>query len=273
MRAWRFSMKAAAALLAATGSAIAIPAAAGAEETRKKILIVASNVVDAGDPENTDARNNLWEIAPPYHVFAMNGFEVDFASPKGGKVPFALDVGDTDPPGMISYTIKFEGFREKADHSLAPGQVDASQYAAFFIGGGFGPLFDVADDPQILALMGRIYDGGGVAGACGHGPGSLAKVELANGDNMVAGKRVTGFPNSSERNSKWSRQGSLLPFTVEDALRARGGLFQTKDDLPDKHDIVIDQRIVTTMFLPSCAIAAKEMVDLLKGKSAGASGH
>jgi hypothetical protein len=37
-----------------------------------------------------------------------------------------------------------------------------------------------------------------------------------------------------------------------------------KADLPDKHDVVIDQRIVTTMFLPSSAIVAQEMIDLLR---------
>ncbi|HEX9806537.1 MAG TPA: type 1 glutamine amidotransferase domain-containing protein [Alteraurantiacibacter sp.] len=268
MKAGRHFLKVASPLAAAAAIAMAVPAPAGAGEAKRKILIVASNAVDAGDVDKTDARNNLWEIAPPYHVFAMNGYEVDFVSPEGGKLPFSRDVDETDPPGMISYTIRFEGFREKADNSLTPGEVDPDRYAAFFIGGGFGPLFDVARDPELLALMGRIYDSGGVAGACGHGPGGLANVELPDGANMVAGKRVTGFPNSSELESRWSRQGSLLPFLVEDALRARGGLFQTKDDLPDKHDIVIDERLVTTMFLPSCAIAAKEMVDILEARPA-----
>lgn len=54
----------------------------------KKILIVASNVKDMGDPEKHDARNDLWEYAPPYHVFVSHGYEVDFVSPLGGAVPF-----------------------------------------------------------------------------------------------------------------------------------------------------------------------------------------
>ncbi len=48
---------------------------ANAEPT-KKILIIASNMVDMGDPEKHDARNNLWEFAPPYHVFVSHGFDV-----------------------------------------------------------------------------------------------------------------------------------------------------------------------------------------------------
>lgn len=43
------------------------------------------------------------------------------------------------------------------------------------------------------------------------------------------GKRVTGFPNSSEKTKKWSKGGTLLPFLVEDALRARGAVYLSKD--------------------------------------------
>lgn len=246
-------------------TAMAIPTA-GAEEP-KKILIVASNVVDAGDVARTDTRNNLWEVAPPYHMFVMHGFEVDFLSPQGGKLAFALDVDDVDPPGMIAYTIKFERFREKADNSLRPDQVKADAYAAVFIGGGFGPLFDVARDPKTLDVMRKIYEQGGVLGACGHGPGSFSNLRLSNGAYLVAGKRVTGFPNSSEETSKRSKMGIVLPFRVEDGLRARGALFHSKADLADKHDIVTDQRLVTTMFLPSCAIAAKTVVDELNAQT------
>ena len=44
----------------------------------KKILIIASNMIDMGDAEKHDARNNLWEVAPPYHIFLSHGYEVDF---------------------------------------------------------------------------------------------------------------------------------------------------------------------------------------------------
>jgi len=111
--------------------------------------------------------------------------------------------------------------------------------------------------------MRKIYEQGGVLGACGHGPGSFSNVKLSNATFMVAGKRVTGFPNSSEENSKRSKAGAVLPFRVEDGLRSRGALFQSKVDLADKHDVVTDHRLVTTMFLPSCAIAARTVADQL----------
>ena len=75
----------------------------------KKILIIASNLEDMGDPDKHDARNNLWEYAPPYHIFVSHGYAVDFVSPAGGAVPFMME-----PLGISSYTIKYEGFLDRA---------------------------------------------------------------------------------------------------------------------------------------------------------------
>lgn len=235
--------------------------AALANEDSKKVLMILSNGAVMG---NTVAKNNLWEYAEPHHVFVMHGYTVNFVSPEGGQVPFSLDADETDPPGMVSYTMKYEGFRQKADRTLKPEQISADEYVAVFIGGGTASLFDASKDQRLLSIVATIYERGGILGACGHGPGSLADVKLSNGEYLVKGKRITGFPNSSEQNSKWTKGGTLLPFRVEDRLRARGALFLTKADLADKHEPVIDQRIVTTMFLPSSAIVAQEMVNLLQ---------
>ncbi len=70
---------------------------------KERILIIVSNTEDMGDPEKHFVGNNLWEVAPPYHVFVSHGYKVDFASPTGGKVPFSMD-----PIGISSYTMKYE---------------------------------------------------------------------------------------------------------------------------------------------------------------------
>jgi putative intracellular protease/amidase len=228
-------------------------------ETAKKVLIIASNMIDMGDSEKHDARNNLWEVAPPYHVFVSHGYEVDFASPKGGKVEFSMD-----PIGISSYTIKYEGFLVKANQSLTPEQINPNDYWAVYIGGGYGPLFDVANNPKLLSVIAEIYESGGIVGAGGHGAGAFANVTLSNGEFLVKGKRVAGFPDSTEQTKSWANQGSLLPFLVESQLNKNGAFAQNKQTLKDKHDVVIDQRIVSTMFLPSAALVAKEMITLIE---------
>lgn len=226
-----------------------------------KVLMILSN---GATRDEFAARNNLWEYAEPHHVFVMHGYQVDFVSPQGGAVSFSLDADETDPPGMVYYTIRYEGFRHKAQRTFKPEQIEAEDYSAAFIGGGAGSLFDVADDARLLAIVARIYENGGVIGGGGHGPGSFGNVKLSDGRYLVSGKRMTGFPNSTEQNSKWTKGGSLLPFLVEDRLRARGAVFLGKNELPDKHDPVIDRRIVTAMFLPSSAVVAQEMVNLMQ---------
>lgn len=235
-------------------------------ESTGRILIVASNLEDMGDPEKHDARNNLWEYAPPYHVFVSHGFEVDFVSPAGGPVPFMMD-----PMGISSYTIKYERFMDEAHDSLSPEQVVPKNYSAVFIGGGYGTLFDVASDPKLLSLIAEIYERGGLIGSCGHGAGAFANVKLRNGEYLVKGKRVAGYPNETEREKEWAKQGSLLPFLVEDKLRQNGAIAINKRTIADKNDVVVDERIVSTMFLPSAALVAKEMVMLLQSGRASTS--
>jgi putative intracellular protease/amidase len=87
---------------------------------------------------------------------------------------------------------------------------------------------------------------------------------MKNGTYMVKGKRVAGFPNSTERSKSWAKQGGLLPFLVEEQLRKNGALAQNKQTLSDKHAVVVDQRIVSSMFLPSAALVAEEMVQLVQ---------
>ena len=139
----------------------------------KRILIGVSNVADMGDPEKHEAKNSLWEVAPAYHVFVMHGYEVDFVSPKGGAVPFSREVYEVDPPGMISYTIKYERFRDKASHTLTPDKVDPSHYAGYFIAGGAGPLFDVATDSKILQLRRGYTKAVGLSAAADTVPAAL----------------------------------------------------------------------------------------------------
>lgn len=230
-------------------------------ETTEKgsVLIIVSNTENMGDPEKHFAGNNLWEVAPPYHVFVSHGYDVDFVSPTGKKIPFSMD-----PLGISSYTIKYENFMEKAENSFTPEQVDFEKYKAVFIGGGYGPLFDVAENKELLSIIAKIYENEGVVGGCGHGPGAFANVKLSSGEYMVNGKKVTGFPNSTEITKTWAKEGTLLPFFLENQLRENGAIYQNKNDLNDKHDVVIDKRIVSTMFLPSSALVAKEMINLIE---------
>lgn len=226
-------------------------------ETPKKVLIIASNKIDMGDPEKHEARNDLFEFAPPYHVFVSHGYDVDFVSPQGGKVHFMRD-----PLGIASYTIKYEHFLEKADNTLSPEQVTPSEYWGVFTGGGYGVMFDVANNAEIQSIIAKVYENNGVIGVGGHGAASIVNVKLSSGEFLVKDKRVAGFPNSTETSKPWAEYGTLLPFLIESQLTKNGAIAENKETLQDKHDVVVDQRVISTMFLPSAALVAKEMIIL-----------
>ncbi len=226
-------------------------------QPRNKVLIVASNLVDMGDPEKHEARNDLFEFAPPYHVFLSHGYEVDFVSPEGGQVAFMRE-----PLGISSYAIKYEGFLDKAKDTLSPDQVNPSDYWGVFTGGGYGVVFDVAGNAEIQAIIAEIYESNGIVGVGGHGAASIVNVKLSSGEYLVKDRRVAGFPNSTETRVSWAKNGTLLPFLIESELAERGAIAENKETLPDKSEVIVDERIVSTMFLPSAALVAKEMITL-----------
>jgi len=90
----------------------------------------------------------------------------------------------------------------------------------------------------------------------------FANVTLSTGEFMVDGIRVAGFPDATEQSKSWAKEGTLLPFLVESQLNKNGAIAQNKTTLENKDAVVIDQRIVSTMFLPSAALVAKEMIIL-----------
>ena len=67
-----------------------------------------------------------------------------------------------------------------------------------FYPGGHGPLWDLATDPDTVALIEDfVRQGKPVAAVC-HAPAVLLRTRTAEGQPLVAGRQVTGFSNSEE---------------------------------------------------------------------------
>jgi putative intracellular protease/amidase len=60
-----------------------------------------------------------------------------------------------------------------------------------------------------------------------HAPGALRHVRTPAGRPLVEGKRVTGFTNSKEEGEGLT---DVVPFLVEDDLKAKGGKFERTED-------------------------------------------
>ena len=183
----------------------------------KKILIVATNVDILGKTENGTF---ISELARPFQYFIDNGYDVDFVTPKGGKVA----IYPTENAGLdIGKIQRSHLYISKTKNSLLPTEVIDSEYVAVFYPGGYGQFFDVVKNETISILVAKIYEHGGVIGSTGHGAASLINIKLSTNKYLVEGKKMTCFPHWSELKDMYmSDYGKLLPFDMQEVLTKRG---------------------------------------------------
>ncbi|WNH52232.1 type 1 glutamine amidotransferase domain-containing protein [Stenotrophomonas oahuensis] len=200
------------------------------------LMIVSGEGRDAG---KTRPGYEFDEVSQAWLIFKANGLAVEVASPQGGPVeadkynpeePFNTQLlTDQDAMGKLANT------RRIAD-------LQASDYAAVYVVGGKGAMFDLPRHAPLQALITDAWQRGAVVAAVCHGPAALAPVRLADGTALVAGRKVTGFSNEEEAlfGKKWAKE---FPWLLEDALRERGGQW-SEAPLMMPH-VVTDGRLVT----------------------------
>ena len=224
-------------------------------QQRGRILAVLTSTARAG--ENFAAGMELTELSRAYYTFVANGFEVDMASPQGGRPPVRLDDDLID----IDYAFLNDVDAQKQlSNTLPLADIDPSAYSAVYFVGGKGAMFDFAGNPDVQRIAASIHDAGGVIGAVCHGPAALIDVTLADGQKMLAGKHVTGFTNDEElfliKNAR-----EVYPFLLEDVLREQAGSFSAAPKYLDH--TVVDGRLVTGQNPWSTWSVAESMVRAL----------
>jgi putative intracellular protease/amidase len=162
-----------------------------------KILMVLTSHDKLG---NTGRKTGFWleEFAAPYYTFLDAKTTVTIASPKGGQPP--LDPKSETPDGQTDLTRRFKKdppSQAVLAKTLRLADVKAADYDSVFYPGGHGPMWDLAEDPQSIALIETFYNAGRPVAAVCHAPGVLHRVKF-QGQPIVKGKRVTGFANSEE---------------------------------------------------------------------------
>jgi putative intracellular protease/amidase len=192
-----------------------------------KILMVLTSHDQLG---NTGRKTGFWleEFAAPYYVFKDAGVTITLASPRGGQPP--LDPKSDEPDFQTAATTRFKA--DAASQAALAGtlklsSVKADDYDAVFYPGGHGPLWDLAEDKNSIALIETMYAQGKLVSAVCHAPGVFRHAKSPDGSPLVQGKSVTGFSNSEE-----SAVGltDVVPFLVEDELQKNGGNYSKSAD-------------------------------------------
>lgn len=197
----------------------------------------------------------LAELTHPYDVLAQAGVEVDLVTIAGGNAP--LD-GVNRNDAINARYLDDASFMQQLASTPAVADVDATRYDAVFLAGGHGTMWDLPESQALAVLLGKIYDRGGVVGAVCHGPAGLVNVKLANGEYLVAGKRVAAFTNAEEDAVGLSE---VVPFMLADELVRRGATHVPAENW--KAHVVVDERLVTGQNPASAAGVATQMLAVL----------
>ncbi len=188
---------------------------------RGKILAVVTSCSVMGESKKPTGYE-LTELSRAYYVFVANGYEVDVASPEGGKPSVVIDGDD-----MGEFDFAFLNDKEaqaKVKNTIAMKDVAPGDYVAVYFVGGKGTMFDFPQNKHIQSIVREYYEEGKVIGAVCHGPAAFVDVTLSNGSHLLDGKRVSSFTNKEEllliKDAK-----SIFPFLLQDKLVEKGATF------------------------------------------------
>jgi putative intracellular protease/amidase len=220
-----------------------------------KVLIVLTSHDTLGD---TGLKTGFWleELAAPYYAFQAAGAQITLASPAGGQPP--LDPKSNEPDFQTEETRRFKADAQAMAalaNTVKLADVSHDDFDTLFYPGGHGPLWDLAEDGHSIALIEGFIAAQKPVGLVCHAPGVLRHVKAADGTPLVAGKQITGFTNTEEEAVGLTR---IVPFLVEDELKAKGGLFSRGDDW-GVH-VVQDGLLITGQNPGSSAATAKALL-------------
>lgn len=224
----------------------------------KKVLFVLTSHADLG---STGLKTGFWteELAAPYYALKDKGVEISLASPKGGQPP--VDPKSNEPDSQTDATRRMDSdpaFLKQLAHTVKLADIHATDYDAVFYPGGHGPLWDLATDAHSIALIAEFYQAHKPVAFVCHAPGALKNVRLANGDYLVKGKNVTGFSDSEEAAVQLTK---IVPFLVEDMLKANGGIYHKVADWQPY--AVVDGLLITGQNPASSEAVAHRLYSLL----------
>lgn len=215
-----------------------------------RVLIVLTSHDKLG---NTGRKTGFWleELAAPYYVFKDSGAEITLASPKGGQPP--LDPKSNEPSFQTDQTRRFEAdpvANKQLAQTVRLDSVRQEDFDTVFYPGGHGPLWDIAEDRNSIKLIEAFLAADKPVALVCHAPGALRHVKTPDGRPLVEGKRVTGFTNSEEAGVGLT---DVVPFLVEDELKANGGKFERGEDWGA---FIVTDGLLTTGQNPASSSAA-----------------
>ncbi len=196
-------------------------------------------------------------------MFRDAGVELTLASPKGGQPPIdpKSDLPENQTPAMTRFK-QDQAAQKSLAQTVKLAEVKAQDFDTVFYVGGHGPMWDLVDNPDSIALIESFYNSGKPVAAVCHSPAVLHRVTY-KGAPILKGKRVTGFTNGEEEAVHLTK---VVPFLVEDELKRLGGLYEKAADW--QSFAIVDGRLITGQNPASSTAAANALLKLLVARKA-----
>ena len=217
--------------------------------TRLLMVVTSHGEID-GEPAT-----GVWfsEFSEPFAIFRGAGVDITVATPRGGPAP-------VDPRGYPKAE-EIASVRDALERLNATRQLAKMAEADFdgiFMPGGHGPMFDLATDATLKALIAAFLRSGKPVGAVCHGPASLLQVPV-DGGTLLSGKRVTGFTKGEDAVDALFAH---MPFSLQDRMLGEGAAFIEKP--PRSIHTETDGLLVTGQNPASAEATARAFLALLQ---------
>ncbi len=208
------------------------------------------------------------ECITPLERLTDADVEITVATPTGD--PPAIDDRSVDPAEVGEETASHCKEVHESDERLRNPEpiatVDASQYDAVVFPGGHGTCWDINQDKHARQSLRNTVEGNnGVALVVCHAVAILAFTRDSDGEILVEGRSVTGFPDAWEEGivDELDRMpdGRKLPYWVEQEVRAAGGDWDA--ELDQDTSVTVDGDLVTARGPPSSERAAETLLEQL----------
>lgn len=237
-----------------------ISKSAGSKESNKegkRVLMVVANATHYGTSKISTG-NSFSEIVSAYNTFIKGGYTVDFLSPHGGAVPLVyIDTSD-DLQKQYLYN---SDFMYAMSHTSSPKEIEAKNYKAIYYIGGGSILYEVPESKEIQSIAMQIYeDNKGVISSVCHGTAGLVNLKTKDGNYLVKGKKISGYPDSWEK--KDADYLKHFPFLIQKTIEERGARFNFSSK--NTSYVEVDGRIITGQNFQSASDVAQKVIETIQ---------
>jgi putative intracellular protease/amidase len=209
----------------------------------------------------------LSEVTHPYWHLTERGVEVDFASPKGGKVvwdPYSDPYfeNSTEPEDLVSKGfLSDQKLLAKLQTTLSLKDVDLDGYDAIHVAGGRGATFDLYPNEDVAKALEHFWARDKVVGAICHGA-----IALGNIPNRVSGRRVTGYTLEGDQQlQRLFGSDFLIPHYPQAVLEEVGAVYTRV--APNDPYVIRDGKLVTGQNQQSASEYALVLLHAMIGQS------